>query len=106
MKNGILGSGDVGRRLVDGETIKIGSRNPNQDKITEWMANHDKAKVSSGTFAEAASFGELDLVSLVNLYTCPILLTILMTKDNSKFFVENWFLGFACFIRREADIPA
>jgi|GEM_PF-5153924 hypothetical protein len=105
MKNGILGSGDVGRRLV-GETIKIGSRNPNQDKITEWMANHDKAKVSSGTFAEAASFGELDLISLVNLYTYPILLTILMTKDNSKFFVENWFLGFACFIRREADIPA
>jgi hypothetical protein len=36
MKNGILGSGDVGRRLVDGETIKIGSRNPNQDKV-EWL---------------------------------------------------------------------
>jgi hypothetical protein len=70
------------------------------------VANHDKAKVSSGTFAEAASFGELDLISLVNLYTYPILLTILMTKENSKFFVENWFLGFACFIRREADIPA
>jgi hypothetical protein len=26
------------------------------------MAKHDKAKVSSGTFAEAASFGELDLI--------------------------------------------
>ena len=64
MKIGILGSGDVGRRLADGfielgHTVKIGSRNPHQEKITEWMAKHDKAKVSSGTFAETASFGEL-----------------------------------------------
>ena len=64
MKIGILGSGDVGRRLADGlielgHIVKIGSRNPHQQKITEWMAKHDKAKVSSGTFAEAASFGEL-----------------------------------------------
>ncbi|MDQ6863144.1 MAG: NAD(P)-binding domain-containing protein [Thermoproteota archaeon] len=68
MKIGILGSGDVGRKLADGfleigDTIKIRSRNPNQEKITEWMAKHDKAKVSSGTFAEAASFGELDVIA-------------------------------------------
>ena len=68
MKIGILGSGDVGRRLADGfielgHIVKIGSRNPHQEKITEWMAKHDKAKVSSGTFAEAASFGELDLIA-------------------------------------------
>ena len=68
MKIGILGSGDVGRRLADGfielgHIVKIGSRNPRQEKITEWMAKHDKAKVSSGTFAEAASFGELDLIA-------------------------------------------
>jgi 8-hydroxy-5-deazaflavin:NADPH oxidoreductase len=68
MKIGILGSGDVGRRLADGlielgHIVKIGSRNPHQQKITEWMAKHDKAKVSSGTFAEAASFGELDLIA-------------------------------------------
>jgi predicted dinucleotide-binding enzyme len=68
MKIGILGSGDVGRKLAEGfleigDTIKIGSRNPNQEKITEWMAKHDKAKVSSGTFAQAASFGELDVIA-------------------------------------------
>ena len=68
MRIGILGSGDVGRRLADGfielgHIVKIGSRNPRQEKITEWMAKHDKAKVSSGTFAEAASFGELDLIA-------------------------------------------
>jgi predicted dinucleotide-binding enzyme len=63
-----LGSGDVGRKLADSfiennQLVKIGSRNPNQEKLTEWMAKHDKAKVSSGTFAEAASFGELDLIA-------------------------------------------
>ncbi len=68
MKIGILGSGDVGRRLADGfielgHSVKIASRNPHQEKITEWMAKHDKAKVSSGTFAEAASFRELDLIA-------------------------------------------
>jgi len=68
MKIGILGSGDVGRKLADGfielgHTVKIGSRNPNQDKITEWMAKHDKTKVLSGTFAEATSFGELDVIA-------------------------------------------
>ena len=68
MKIGILGSGDVGRRLADGfielgHIVKIGSRNPHQEKITEWMSKHDKAKVSSGTFAEAVSFGELDVIA-------------------------------------------
>ena len=68
MKIGILGSGDVGRKLADGfielgHTVQIGSRNPYQDKITEWMAKHDKAKVSSGTFEQAASFGELDVIA-------------------------------------------
>lgn len=64
MKIGILGSGDVGRKLADGfielgHQIKIGSRDPNHSKITEWIDKHDKEKASSGTFAETASFGEL-----------------------------------------------
>jgi 8-hydroxy-5-deazaflavin:NADPH oxidoreductase len=68
MKIGILGSGDVGRRLADGfielgHTVKIGSRDPNQGKITEWIAKHNEGKASSGTFAETASFGELDVLA-------------------------------------------
>lgn len=48
----ILGSGDVGRKLADSfiqtrHIVRIGSRNPDQEKITEWMAKHYKAKVSS-----------------------------------------------------------
>jgi 8-hydroxy-5-deazaflavin:NADPH oxidoreductase len=64
MKVGIIGSGDVGRKLADGfielgHQVKIGSRDPNQRKITEWIDKLDKEKASSGTFAETASFGEL-----------------------------------------------
>jgi predicted dinucleotide-binding enzyme len=66
MKIGIIGSGDVGQRLADGfielgHTVKIGSRDPNQNKITEWIGKHDKRSASSGTFAETASFGELNV---------------------------------------------
>ena len=45
MKIGILGSGDVG--LADGfielgHQVKIGSRDPRQSKLTEWIDKHDK----------------------------------------------------------------
>jgi len=62
MRVGILGSREVGRRLADGfielgHQVKIGSRNPNQSKITEWINKHDKEKASSGTFTDTATFG-------------------------------------------------
>jgi hypothetical protein len=65
---GIIGSGDVGQRLADGfielgHAVKIGSRNPNQKKIIEWIGKHDKETASSGTFADTASFGELDVIA-------------------------------------------
>jgi 8-hydroxy-5-deazaflavin:NADPH oxidoreductase len=71
MKIGIIGSGDVGRKLADGfielgHHVKIGSRDPNQSKITDWINKHDKEKASSGTFAETASFGEL--IALATLW--------------------------------------
>jgi len=63
-ENWNIGSGDVGRKLADGFIelglhVKIGSRDPNQSKITDWINKHDKEKASSGTFAETAGFGEL-----------------------------------------------
>jgi predicted dinucleotide-binding enzyme len=68
MKIGILGSGDVGRKLADGfielgHQVKIGSRDPLQIKLTQWLDKHDKEKASSGTFAETASFGELIVIA-------------------------------------------
>ena len=66
MNIGILGSGDVGRRLGDGfiglgHNVKIGSRDPNIGDIARWVSSHgaNEGRASSGTFAEAASFAEL-----------------------------------------------
>jgi predicted dinucleotide-binding enzyme len=65
MKVGILGSGDVGRRLGDGlielgHTVKIGTRDPYKREIVQWVSNHggEEGKASAGTFVEAASFGD------------------------------------------------
>ena len=79
MKIGILGSSDVSRKLADGfielgHTVKIGTRDPSQEKIVEWIANHKGGKVentsattttvvSAGSFAEAALFGELNVLA-------------------------------------------
>jgi 8-hydroxy-5-deazaflavin:NADPH oxidoreductase len=65
MKIGILGSGDVGRRLGDGlvelgHTVKIGTRDSDKREVVQWVSNHggEEKKASAGTFAEAASFGD------------------------------------------------
>ena len=63
MKIGILGSGDVGRTLgkgfvAKGHSVKIGSRSPESEKLKEWK-KEVRGDTSTGTFAEAASFGEL-----------------------------------------------
>ena len=69
MKVGILGSGDVGRKLADGlieigYEIKVGTRDPTKENIVQWVHNHatDK-KASVGTFADAAAFGELVIIA-------------------------------------------
>ncbi len=66
MKIGILGSGEVGRRLGDGfieigHLAKIGTRDPQKNEVVQWISNHGKeeGKASAGTFAEAVSFGEI-----------------------------------------------
>ena len=70
MKIGILGFGDVGRRLGDGcielgHIVKIGFRDQKKGEIVQWISNHgiEEGKASSGTFAEAASFGEIIMVA-------------------------------------------
>lgn len=63
MKIGILGSGVVGKTLgkgfaTHGNSVKIGSRSPDSEKLKEWR-KEVKGDTSTGTFAEASSFGEL-----------------------------------------------
>ena len=59
MKVGVLGSGDVAKTLASGflkhgHQVRIGSRSP--AKLAEWSAGNSGS--TTGTFAEAAQFGE------------------------------------------------
>jgi hypothetical protein len=60
MKIGVLGSGDVAKTLASGflkhgHQVTIGSRTP--DKLADWATKSPPG--STGTFAEAAAFGDL-----------------------------------------------
>lgn len=63
MKVGILGSGDVGCTLGSafvelGHSVCMGSRDAENPRAMAWAESHD-SQASHGTFATAASFGEL-----------------------------------------------
>ena len=63
MKIGVLGTGTVGStlgtKLVElGYEVKMGSRTPNNEKAAEWVKKAGEG-ASQGTFADAASFGEI-----------------------------------------------
>jgi 8-hydroxy-5-deazaflavin:NADPH oxidoreductase len=65
MKVGVLGSGDVGKTLAagfvkHGHDVMIGTREPS--KLADWSRQHAPARV--GSFAEAASFAELAVLSV------------------------------------------
>lgn len=68
---GVLGSGEVGRALAAGfaglgHDVKIGSRDP--QKLAEW-ASTAGPHVSTGTFAEAASFGDILVLATLGVAT-------------------------------------
>ena len=63
MKIGVLGTGMVGKtigaKLVQlGHSVKMGSRTANNEKAVEWVKANG-ANASHGTFADAASYGEI-----------------------------------------------
>jgi len=67
MKVGIVGSGDVARSLgtafLDlGHDVKLGSRTPESEGLVAWKKTGG-SRASTGTFAEAAAFGELLVLS-------------------------------------------
>jgi predicted dinucleotide-binding enzyme len=66
MKVGVLGSGEVGKVLADGflkhgHEVMRGSRDP--AKLASWKAGAGP-KARTGTFAEAARFGELVVLAV------------------------------------------
>lgn len=67
MKIGIIGTGDVGRALGKGflglgYEVKIGSRDGKNEKAKTWAAESGD-KATTGTFAEAAEFAEVAVLS-------------------------------------------
>lgn len=48
-----------------GHMVKIGTRDPNKGEVIQWVSKHDEqeGKASSGTFSEAASFGEIVVIA-------------------------------------------
>lgn len=63
MRIGVLGTGDVGKALGKGfialgHEVKMGSRSATNEKALAW-AKEAGPRASAGTFAEAASFGEV-----------------------------------------------
>ncbi len=44
--------------------FKIGSRNPQQEKVREWLKKAGP-KASAGTFAEAAAFGDIAVLAIL-----------------------------------------
>jgi 8-hydroxy-5-deazaflavin:NADPH oxidoreductase len=66
---GVLGTGDVGRRLAAGfssrgHEVMIGSRDPGKPELREWLSA-DGAGVQAGTFAQAAAHGELLVLAVL-----------------------------------------
>ena len=69
MKIGILGTGDVGRALGNGfialgHEVKMGSRDAQNEKALAW-ASTSGINASTGTFADAAQFGDVVVLALL-----------------------------------------
>ena len=71
MKVGILGTGVVGQALAKGfltlgHEVKLGSRTAGNDRALAW-AKEMGPKASAGTFADAASFGEIAVLATLGM---------------------------------------
>ena len=77
MKIGILGTGMVGQGLADklvslGHNVKMGAREATNPNAAAFVARH-KSLASSGTFSEAAAFGELLIVATTGTTALQVL---------------------------------
>jgi 8-hydroxy-5-deazaflavin:NADPH oxidoreductase len=67
----VLGTGDVGRALGHafvtlGHDVRMGARSAGNEKARDWVQQAG-ARASAGTFADAASFGELIVLATLGL---------------------------------------
>jgi 8-hydroxy-5-deazaflavin:NADPH oxidoreductase len=111
MKVGVLGSGDVGKRLAGGfasrgHDVKVGSRTPGKPELKKW-ASTVQGKLSLGSLAEAAQHGEVvvlavngqgalsavELAGPANL-TGKVLIDVTNPLDFSRGMPPSLFVGF------------
>jgi predicted dinucleotide-binding enzyme len=69
MNVGVLGRGQVGRQLAGafrdrGHDVMIGTREPDNAELQEWLAG-DGSRVRAGTLADTAQFGEVLVLALL-----------------------------------------
>ncbi len=95
MKIGILGSGEVGRRLAAGcinlgHHVMIGTRNPAKEEIQQWIdKTKHKENAFVGSFAEAASFGELIIISTLWEGTKNAINLAISSNFNGKIVIDT-----------------
>jgi 8-hydroxy-5-deazaflavin:NADPH oxidoreductase len=66
---GVLGSGEVGRRLAAGfcsrgHDVMIGSRDPGKPELREWLSG-EGVGIKAGSFEQAAAHGELLVLAVL-----------------------------------------
>lgn len=69
MQVGVLGSGEVGRRLASGfhgcgHDVMLGSRDPDKAQLRDW-ASDDGAGIALGTFSQCAAHGTLLVLAVL-----------------------------------------
>jgi NADPH-dependent F420 reductase len=69
MRVGVLGTGEVGRRLAmgfrsRGHQVMIGSRETSKPELGDWLSGEGSG-VEAGTFAQAAAHGELVVLAVL-----------------------------------------
>ena len=69
MRVGVLGTGEVGRRLAagfhgHGHEVMIGSRETSKSELQDWLSG-DGAGIQAGSFAQAAAHGELIVLAVL-----------------------------------------
>ncbi len=69
MRVGVLGSGEVGRRLAEGfcgrgHEVMIGSRDPDKPELRDWLSG-DGSGIEAGSFEQAAAHGELIVLAVL-----------------------------------------
>jgi hypothetical protein len=92
MKIGVLGSGEVGQALGKGfvtlgHETKLGSRTATNEKALAWAKQLGPA-ASSGTFADAAAFGEIVVLATLGVANESVLTTVGPAQLRGKIVID------------------